>query len=96
MICWSSRKINESENKIYTSINKLRCNLHFLLGLSDAADKELNEYDKIVQNNGIINSKVRIQKHRESGATEQEHLGRSHLKKHGSEQAGVMLHFADI
>ena len=27
-------EMNESAKKIYTSINKLRCNLHFLLGLA--------------------------------------------------------------
>ena len=62
-------EMNESAKKIYTSINKLRCNLHFLLGLADAAEKGLNEYDKIVQNVGVIGSKVRIQKHGESSPT---------------------------
>ena len=64
--------MNESAKKIYTSINKLRCNLHFLLGLADAAEKGLNEYDKNV---GVIGPEVRIQKHIESGPTKQ--LGQS-------------------
>ena len=55
--------------EIYTSINKLRCKLHFLLGLADAAEKGLNEYDKIIQNDGVIGSKVIIQKHGESDPT---------------------------
>ena len=55
--------MNESEN---TSINKLRCNLLFLLGLIDSAERGLNDYDKIVQNDGVISSKVWIQKHGES------------------------------
>ena len=62
-------EMNKSGKKIYTSINKLRCNLHFLLGLADAAEKGLNEYDKIVQNDGVTGSKVRIQKHGEPGPT---------------------------
>ena len=48
-------EMNDSTKKSYTSINKLRWNLHFLLGLADAAEKGLNEYDKIVQNDGVIN-----------------------------------------
>ena len=41
-------EINESTKKICTWIKKLRYNLHFLLGLADAAEK------------GLIGSKVRI------------------------------------
>ena len=58
-------EMNESAKKIYTSDNKLRCNLQFLLRLADAAEKRMNQYDKIVQNDGVISSKVRIQKHGE-------------------------------
>ena len=50
-------EMNERAKKIYTSVNKLRCNLSFLLGLADAAEKGLNQYNKIVQNNGIIAQK---------------------------------------
>ena len=50
--------MNESAKKVYTSINKLRCNLLFLLGLVDSAERGLNDYDKIVQNDGVISSKV--------------------------------------
>ena len=78
-------EMNESAKKIYTSINKLRCNLHFLLGLADAAEKGLNEYDKIVQNNGAIGSKVRIQKHGESGPTRTIRTVCKAFQKHGSE-----------
>ena len=42
--------------KIFTSINKLRCSLHFLLGLADAAEKGLIEYDKIVQNGPVVSN----------------------------------------
>ena len=41
-------KMDENEQKIFTSINRLRCSLHFLLELADAAEKGLLEYDKIV------------------------------------------------
>ena len=48
---WSKLKVsvsgfeemNENAKKIYTSINQLRCNLHFLLRLADAAETGLNE-----------------------------------------------------
>ena len=62
-------EMNERAKKNYRSIDKLRCNLHFLLGLADAEEKGLNEYDKIVQKDGVIGSKVKIQKHGESGPT---------------------------
>ena len=62
-------EMNESANKICASVNKLRCNLHFSLRLADAAEKGLNEDDKIVQNDGVTGSKLRIQKHGESGPT---------------------------
>ena len=35
-------EMNEIAKKIYTSINKLRCKLHFSVGLADATEKELN------------------------------------------------------
>ena len=37
----SFEEINESAEKMYISVNKLRCNLHFLLGLAGAAEKGL-------------------------------------------------------
>ena len=43
-------EMDENERKIFTSINRLRCSLHFLLELADAAEKGLLEYDKIVRN----------------------------------------------
>ena len=86
--------MNESAKKIYKSINKLRCNLHFLLGLAYAAEKGLNQYDKIVQNDGLIGSKVRIQKNGESGPTRATRSVCEAFQKHGSEQARVMSHFA--
>ena len=66
---------------------------HFLLGLADATEKGLNEYDKIFQNDGVISLKVRIQKHDESGPTRTIRTVCKAFQKHGSEQAGVMSHF---
>ena len=43
-----SNEMGENEQKIFTSINSLRFSLHFLLGLADATEKGLLEYDKIV------------------------------------------------
>ena len=39
---------DENKQKIITSINRLRCSFHFLLGLADEAEKGLLEYDIIV------------------------------------------------
>ena len=39
----------EDKQKIFISINKLRCSFYFLLSLADAAENGLPEYDKIVQ-----------------------------------------------
>ena len=77
-------EMNKTAKKIYASITKLRCNLNVLLGLADAAEKGLNEYDKIVQNNGAIGSKVRIQKHGESGPTRTIRTICKAFQKHGS------------
>ena len=49
-------QMDENEQKISTSINRLRCSLHFLLGLADAAEKELLEYDKIVRNGPLVSN----------------------------------------
>ena len=38
-------EMDENEQRIFTSINRLRCSLHFLLGLADAAEKGLLKYD---------------------------------------------------
>ena len=62
-------EMNESVKKIYNQLINKDVTYTFLLGLVDAAEKGLNEYDKIVQNDGAISSKVRIQKHGESGPT---------------------------
>ena len=43
-------EMDENEQKIFISINKLRCSLHFLLGLADAIQEGLLEYKKIVRN----------------------------------------------
>ena len=87
-------EMNESAKKICTSVNKLRCNMHFLLTLADAAEKGLNEDDKIVQNDGVTCSKLRIQKHGESGPTRTIRTLCKAFQKHRSAQAGVMSHFA--
>ena len=43
-------EMDENEQKIFIPINKLRCSLHFLLGLADAIQVWLLEYNKIVRN----------------------------------------------
>ena len=55
------KEMDENEQKMFTSINRLRCSLHVLLDLADAAEKGLLEYDKIVRN-GILVSNCRISK----------------------------------
>ena len=59
-------KWDENEQKTFTSINRL--SLHFLLGLTDAAEKELLEYGKIVRNGSWV-SNCRISKSEESNRT---------------------------
>ena len=49
-------EMNENEKKIFTSINRLRYSLHFFLGLADAAEKGLLEYDKIVRNGPLVSN----------------------------------------
>ena len=73
-------EMSESAWKIYTSVNKLKFNLYILLGLADAAEKGLNEYDKNVENVGVIGPEVRIQKHSESGPTKQLGQSAKHFK----------------
>ena len=47
-------EMDENKQKIFTSINRLRCSLHFLLGLAEAAEKGLLEYDKIIRNGPLV------------------------------------------
>ena len=86
-------EIDENEQKIFTSINRLRCSLHFLLGLADAAEKGLLEYDKIVRNGPLV-SNCRIVKSGESNTTRTIRTICKAFQKHGSEQAGAMAPFA--
>ena len=77
-----------SAKNVYTSINKLRCNLQFLLEWANAEGKGLNEYDKIAQSDG-----ARIQNHGESGLTRTINIVRKAFQKPLPEQGGVMSHF---
>ena len=54
----------------------------------------MNQYDKIVQNEGVFSSKVRIQKHGEWDTTETNRTACKAFQKHGCEQAGIMSRFA--
>ena len=47
-------EIDENEQKIFTFVNRLRWSLHFLLGLADAAEKGLLEYDKIFRTGLLV------------------------------------------
>ena len=86
-------EMDENEQKIFTSINRLRCSLHFLLGLADAAEKGLLEYDKIVRNGPLV-SNCRISKSGESNTTRTIRTICKAFQKHGFEQAGAMAPFA--
>ena len=86
-------EMDENEQKIFTSINRLRCSLHFSLGLADVAKKELLEYDKIVRNGPLV-SNCRISKSGESNTTEAIRTICKAFQEHGSEQAGAMAPFA--
>ena len=85
--------MDENEQKIFTSINRLRCSLHFLLGLAHAAKKRLLEYDKIVRN-GTLVSNCGIAKSGESNTTQTIRTICNAFQKHGLEQAGAMAPFA--
>ena len=88
-----SNEMDEIEQKIFTSINRLRCSLHFLLGLANAAEKGLLEYDKIVRNGPLV-SNCRIAKSGESNMTRKIRTICKPFQKDGSEQAGGMAEFA--
>ena len=83
-------EMNENEKKIFTSINRLRYSLHFFLGLADAAEKGLLEYDKIIRNGPLV-SNCRISG--ESNTTRTIRTICKAFQKHGSEQAGAMAPF---
>ena len=85
-------EINENEQNIFTSINRLRCSLNFLLGLADAAEKGLLEYDKIVRNGPLL-SNCRISHSGEWNTTRTIRTICKAFQKHGSEQAGAMAPF---
>ena len=87
------KEMDENEQKMFTSINRLRCSLHVLLDLADAAEKGLLEYDKIV-GNGILVSNCRISKSGESSITRTIRTISKAFQKHGSEQTGAMAPFA--
>ena len=86
-------EMDESEQKIFTSIDRLRCSLHFLLGLAEAAEKGLLEYDKIVRNEPLV-SNCKISKSAESNTTRTIRTICKAFQKHGSEQTGAMAPFA--
>ena len=60
--------MDENVQIIFPSINRLRCSLHFLLGLAHATEKGLLEYDKIVWNGPLV-SNCRISKSGKSNTT---------------------------
>ena len=86
-------EVDLNEQKIFTSVNRLRCSLHFLLGMVDAAEKWLLEYDKIVQNGPVV-SNCRISKSGESNTTRAIRAVCKAFQKHGPEQEGAMAPFA--
>ena len=49
-------EMDQNEQKIFTFINRLRCSLHFLVGLADAAEKGLLQCDKIVENGPVVSN----------------------------------------
>ena len=83
---------HEAQKEIF-SLNKLRCNLHFLLGLADAAEKGLKDYEGVARS-GPVQSSVRIIQSSESGVTRTVRTVCKAFEKHGSEQSGVMAPFA--
>ena len=78
--------------KIY-QLNKLRCNLHFLLGLADASENGLKSFEKAVRSEPI-SSFNRIISFSESGILRTIRTVCKTFQKHGSEQSGVMSPFA--
>ena len=86
-------EMDQSEQKIFTPINRLRCSLYFLLGLADAGEKGLLGYDKIVQNGPVV-SNCRISKSGESNTTRAIRAVCKAFQKHGPEQEGAMAPFA--
>ena len=82
----------DAQTQIY-ALNKLRCSLHFLLGLADAAEIGLSQFDKTVRTQPI-QSFSRIIKANESGTTRTIRTVCKTFEKHGSEQSGIMAPFA--
>ena len=86
-------EVDQNEQKIFTSINSLRCSLHFLLCFPDATEKGLLESDKIVDNRSVV-SNCRISKSGQSNTTRTIRTVCKVFQKHGSEQAGAMAPFS--
>ena len=86
-------EVDQNEQKIFTSINSLRCSLHFLLCFPDATEKGLLESDKIVDNRSVV-SNCRISKSGQSNTTRTIRTVCKAFQKHGSEQAGAMAPFS--
>ena len=88
-------EMSQNGQKILTSINRLRCSLHFLLGLPDAAEKGMLEYDKIVQNWPVF-SNCRISKSGESNTARTIRTVCKAFQKHGSEKQVLWHHLLFI
>ena len=85
--------MSENDKKYFSSINRLRCSLHFLLGLAKAAESGLLEYDKFAREKPI-KSNCRLISPSESSTTRTIKTVCKTFEEHGLEQAGVMAPFA--